>query len=121
MSFVEAMEKVLNSEFFHNFYIVAGIGLAVIGIVMYAGIKTKGRVLLIDRIFKKKQFDRESLKNLYVIQSLYTFIAGIGLLVLVLSSPLSGVEIFYVLLAIGILDFLYDLFAIKTAIRKDGY
>ena len=88
---------------------------------MYAVIKTKGRVLLIDRIFKKKQFNRESLKNLYVIQSFYTFIAGVSLLILVFVSSLSGVEIFYVLLGIGILDFLYDVFAIKYTIKKDGY
>ena len=118
MTFGERFDIILNSTFFHYFYFIGGIFLVIVGILLYLGIKTKGRVLVIDQIFKKKHFDREILRNRYLIQAGYTVLFGIMMISAILFMPYDGVRFLVILIIFGVLDFLYDFFAIRSASAK---
>jgi len=106
---------VLNSALMYYFFIVGGVALIAIGVIMFLGIKYAGRIIILDYLFPKKNFDREDLKKRYIIQSIYTVLGGIALLVVVFVTSLTGVQIFVGLLIFGVLDGLYDYVAIKSA------
>lgn len=112
------MVEVLNSTFFYYFFIVGGVFLMAMSILLYVGIKNKGRVLLIDKLFKKKEFNREELKSKYTIQAYYTGLIGLAFLIYMLAIPFDGVISILILIVFGIFDFIYDYTAIKSAARK---
>ena len=114
---MDLVVTVLNNVVFYYFYIIAGIIAIVFSIALYVGIKANGTVLIVDQIFKKKDFNREDLKNKYLVQVFYTFAFGVLLLVYILTVPFNGVNTFLFLLGFGILDFAFDFYAIKSSTR----
>ncbi len=117
MYILDLLVDILNSNVFYYVYLVAAVFFIVVGILMFIGIQTKGKVLLIDSLFKKKEFHREKLKNRYRIQAFYTSLIGLALLIVLITVPFNGVVITLWMLLISLLDFLYDVFAIKTATK----
>lgn len=119
MDLFEVLSNLLNSSLFYYFFIIGSIFFIVVGVLLYIGIQTKGKVLLIDSLFKKKHFDREKLKSRYLIQAIYTTLIGVTLLIFLITLPYNGVQYFYALLIFALFDLLYDIFAIRSATKKD--
>jgi hypothetical protein len=119
MTFTEILIMVLNSDFAHILWIVISILMVFLGFFIIIGIKTTGRIILIDQIFKKKNFKREELNHKYMIQGIYTIALGIILLIVLLTIPFNGVVMFPILMAFAVLDFLYDYFAITSSTKKE--
>ena len=120
MNILEILIDTLNSSLFYYAFIIGAVFLIVIGVLLLIGIKTKGKVLLIDSLFKKKQFDREKLQIRYLIQAVYTTVIGLGLLIFLIVLPYNGIMYFLVLLIFALLDLFYDIFAIRTASKKES-
>lgn len=118
MTFMEVLSEVLNSEFTRVLLLVVSFMMIALGILIMVGIKTTGRVILIDQIFKKKDFKREELTHKYMIQGGYTIVLGLILLIVLLVIPFNGVVLFPILMVFAVLDFLYDYFAIKSSTKK---
>lgn len=118
MSFTETLIEVVNSNMIYTLLIVASIITIILGAFIIIGIKTTGRVILIDQIFKKKDFKRQDLNRKYIIQGVYTIVFGLILLIVLIVIPYNGVILFPFLIAFVIADFLYDLIAIKTSTKQ---
>lgn len=115
MNVVEYLDSLLNSQFFYYFYIGGAFFLIGIGVLIYVGIQTKGKVILIDFVFKHKHFDRDVLKTRYKIQAVYTFVIGVALLIVLLTVPYDGVIVTSWLVLFAIIDGIYDYLAIKSS------
>ncbi len=114
---VEVVVGLLNSNLFHWFFLVGAVLLFLAGAAMLYGIVTKGKVLLIGALLKNKHYDNEILKARYLIQAIYTMGFGAALMAVTFLEIATGVTIFCGMLVIGILDGLYDYFAIKSALK----
>jgi len=119
MTIIEILVNVINSSLFYYMFVIGSIALIVMGVLIYVGIKTKGKVLLIDSLFKKKNFDREILHGRYLIQAGYTVVIGMGLLIFLITLPYDGLMYLLVMLIFALLDLAYDIFAIRSATKKD--
>lgn len=94
MNVIDYIVSILNQHHFYDFFIVGSFFLIGIGILFFIGIQTKGKDLLIDALFKHKQFNRFVLKTRYKVQAPYTFVLGIGLLIVLLTVQDDGVMVF---------------------------
>ena len=112
---MELIKEVLEYEFWYWVYIAMGSFAIFFGLLMFYGIKKRGRVLLINSLFKNKNFNNEKLLNRYTIQSFYTVIIGIVILCLTVFSLVNNYNIFIGLLVFGLCDFIFDYFAIKKS------
>ncbi len=112
--------RILSSDLFHWFFLVAAGFLVLAGAAMLYGIKMKGKVILIGALIKNKHYDNEKLKARYLIQSIYTMVLGAALFVVTALGVTTGVTIMCGIFAIGIGDGLYDYFAIKAALKRQN-
>ena len=119
MSIMDYLIEILNSSLFYYLFLASAVCLIIAGVLLFIGIKTKGKVLIIDSLFKKKHFDREKLKNRYIIQAIYTTVIGIGLLIILLTMPYNGVTLFLWMIVFAVLDGAYDFFAIKSSSKNN--
>lgn len=114
----ELLTSIFESKLFYWFYILSGILLFVMGIIMYIGIKKKGKVILISWLLRHKQHDNEELKSKYIIQAFYTSFFGALLFTVTITKIIPQLTIFYIVLFIALFDGLYDFYAIKKSIKK---
>jgi len=115
------MERVwdsMTSDLMMDVLLVFSVLAILFGVLMFIGIKYKGKVVIINSLFKKKRFDQENLLKKYTVQAVYTVFIGVLLYVLVSYEPVSRSSIWTILLFIAVLDGLYDYFAIKSSIDK---
>ncbi|MBU1093498.1 MAG: hypothetical protein KKH01_03455 [Firmicutes bacterium] len=118
MSIIEIIVDFFESTFGYWIFVSMGMVLLFIGLIMFYGIKKKGKVLLMHWLLRNKQLDNELFLSRYLIQAIYTSLFGLALVLVTVFSVLSRINIMLMLLIIGTLDGLYDYFAIKRSIKK---
>jgi len=112
---MERIVELLESSVGTGIIFAAGLALFFTGMVMFIYIVYNGKVPILDSVFKNKIIHNDLFKKLYKIQAIYTAIAGILLMIFVFIDGVDRMTTVYVFLGFGLIDLLYDIFAIKRS------
>lgn len=115
---MENLLEIMTSDWMMKVMLVLTVVVILLGLLMFIGIKYRGRVLLINHIFAKKQFDQEELLKKYTVQAVYTVVIGVILFALISFEPVARTTLWIILIVFAIFDGLYDYYAIKTSTKK---
>lgn len=113
--YIDVFKEIFDSGFGYGLLMAIGIIAILGGLLMLYGIKSKGTVIIINRVFRKKNFDNEILLSKYTIQSFYTMLFGVIVIGLTVMDTFSRFNIFIVMLGFSLFDLLFDIFAIKKS------